>query len=123
MNFKRYGGKIFGVQFSKAEQAAINREIDKQIVENDRRFDMDKEASILWMLHVRFGFGAKRLREAWELFYAETIKLREYYELEQKDDGWIARLKLKDLGVDLEQWYKKYDAETGKEAQTGGATD
>lgn len=119
MNFKRYGGKIFGVQFSKAEQAAVDREINQQIVEHDRRFDMDKEASILWMLHIRFGFGAKRLRDAWELFYAETVKLREYYELDQKDDGWIARLMLKDIGVDLEEWYREYDTGAEKEVRHG----
>ncbi len=110
MNFKRFGGKIFGVQFNKAEQAAVDREVHRQIIENDRRFDMDREASILWMLHTRFGFGTKRLRAAWELFYAETVKLREYYQMDQTDDGWLARLKLKELGVDLEEWYKEYDS-------------
>ena len=49
--FKKSGGKIFAVQFNKAEERALDQEIKKQIVENDRAFDMDKESSILWMLH------------------------------------------------------------------------
>ena len=86
--FKKSGGKIFAVQFNKAEERALDQEIKKQIVENDRAFDMDKESSILWMLHTQFGFGPKRLKLAWKLFYAETLKLREYYLMEQADDGW-----------------------------------
>lgn len=45
--FKKSGGKIFAVQFNKAEERALDQEIKKQIVENDRAFDMDKESSIL----------------------------------------------------------------------------
>ena len=70
--FKKSGGKIFGVQFNKAEEKALNHAINEQIVENDRAFDMDKESSILWMLHTQFGFGPKRLKLAWKLFYAEA---------------------------------------------------
>ena len=105
--FKKSGGKIFAVQFNKAEERALDQEIKKQIVENDRAFDMDKESSILWMLHTQFGFGPKRLKLAWKLFYAETLKLREYYLMEQADDGWLARKKLKDIGCDIEKWYRE----------------
>lgn len=40
--FKKSGGKIFAVQFNKAEERALDQEIKKQIVENDRAFDMDQ---------------------------------------------------------------------------------
>lgn len=106
--FKKSGGKIFAVQFNKAEERALDQEIKKQIVENDRAFDMDKESSILWMLHTQFGFGPKRLK----LFYAETLKLREYYLMEQADDGWLARKKLKDIGCDIEEWYREEGGKT-----------
>ena len=46
--FKKSGGKIFAVQFNKAEEKALNQAINEQIVANDRAFDMDKESSILW---------------------------------------------------------------------------
>ena len=110
--FKKAGGKIFGVQFNKAEQKALDQEIKKQIVEHDHRFDIDKESMILWMLHTEFGFGPKRLRRAWELFYAETLKLREYYLMDQEDDGWLARQKLKDIGCDIEEWYREEGGRT-----------
>lgn len=105
--FKKSGGKIFGVQFNKAEQRALDHAINEQIVANDLAFDMDKESSILWMLHTQFGFGPKRLKKAWDLFYAETRKLREYYLMDQADEGWLARQKLKDIGCDIEEWYRE----------------
>jgi len=107
MFFKKAAGKIFGVDFNKAEQKALDHAIKEQIVENDLAFDMDKESSILWMLHVHFGFGPKRLKKAWELFYAENIKLREYYLMDAEDGGWLCRQKLKEIGCDVEAWYKE----------------
>jgi thymidylate synthase (FAD) len=109
---KKSGGKIFAVQFNKAEEKALNQAINEQIVANDRAFDMDKESSILWMLHTQFGFGPKRLKLAWKLFYAETLKLREYYLMDQEDDGWLARQKLKDIGCDIEEWYREEGGKT-----------
>ena len=41
--FKKSGGKIFAVQFNKAEEKALNQAINEQIVANDRAFDMDSE--------------------------------------------------------------------------------
>ena len=110
--FKKSGGKIFGVQFNKADEKALNHAINEQIVANDRAFDMDKESSILWMLHTQFGFGPKRLKLAWKLFYAETLNLREYYLMEQADDGWLARKRLKDIGCDIEEWYREEGGKT-----------
>ena len=37
MYFKKSGKTIFGVQLNKAEQKAMDQEIRRQIVENDRR--------------------------------------------------------------------------------------
>ena len=109
--FKKSNGRIFGVQLSKAEQKALDAEIDRQIVEHDKAFDMDKESSILWMLHEQFDFGPKRLKMAWKLFYKETLKLRQYYLMDQKDDGWLARKKLAELGCDLEAWYREEETD------------
>lgn len=106
--FKKSGGKIFAVQFNKAEERALDQEIKKQIVEHDHRFDIDKESMILWMLHTEFGFGPKRLRRAWELFYAKSQELRDYYLLDEGDEPWISRKKLMDIGCDVEAWYQEW---------------
>lgn len=107
--FKKTAGKIFGVQFNKAEEKAIKAAVKEQIIINDIEFDIDKEASILWMLHVHFGFGPKRLKKAWTLFYSETEKLREHYSMDVDDEGWLTRKQLLDIGCDIEKWYREYN--------------
>lgn len=109
MFFKKAAGNIFDVQLSKAEQRALDAEIKKQIVEHDKQYDIDRESSILWMLHTEFDFGPKKLKRAWQLMYASGIKLREHYEMSSDDDGWLCRKMLKEMGCDVEQWYKDLD--------------
>ena len=116
MFFKKIKGKPFGVTLNAAEQKILDAEITRQILENDRKFDMDKEASILWMLHVHFGFGPKRLKKAWELFYAESKALRDHYEMDADDGGWLCMVKLREIGCDLEQWYKEEGSEADAQA-------
>lgn len=106
MFFKKAAGSIFGVQLSKAEQRALDAEIKKQIVEHDKQYDIDRESSILWMLHTEFGFGPKKLKRAWELMYSSGASLRKHYEMSPDDDGWLCRKMLKETGCDVEQWYK-----------------
>ena len=94
-------------QMTKAQQKAMNDEINRQILENDTAFSMDNDANVLWTLHVCFGFGKKRLRRFWEACFAEHRRLREFYEMGPEDDGWLYRRKLKEIGVDIEEWYKE----------------
>lgn len=106
MVFKKVAGKIFGVDFNKAEQVAIHKALGEQIVEMDRQMELDRDSSILWMLHEQFGFGHDRLFKAWKLMYEDTKKLQKRYELGPEDGGWLCRQRLKELGVDLERWYE-----------------
>lgn len=111
MNFKRIGSKPFGIQLNKAEQKVLDEEINRQILENDLQFSIDNDSAILEMLHVHFGFGKKRLRKAWKLFFAEHKKLRDYYQMEPEDGGWLCRQRLLKIGVDVEAWYKEEQEE------------
>ena len=106
MIFKRVAGRIIGVQLSKAEQRVLDQEIAKQVVEMDLQMELDRDSSILWMLHEQFGFGQKRLFKAWKLMYEDNKKLQARYEMGPEDGGWLCRQKLKQYGVDLERWYK-----------------
>ena len=49
----------------------------------------------------------KRLRK----FYEENLKMhnemREYYEFNTDDTFWLCRHKLKEYGIDIEEWYKE----------------
>lgn len=106
MFFKKAAGTIFGVTFNKAEQKAIDKAIGEQCAEMDRQMELDRDSSILWMLHEQFGFGRKRLFKAWKLMYKDNKKLQARYEMGPEDGGWLCRQKLKQYGVDLERWYK-----------------
>jgi len=96
------------------QKKAMNEEINRQIIENDTKFSIDHDATVLYTLYVTFGFGPKRLRRFWDACLKNIIELREYYQFGPEDDGWICRRKLKDIGVDVEAWYKENDLEGRK---------
>ena len=109
MQLKKSGGKIFGAVFTAAERKAMELEISRQILEADRKYTNDVDAMVLYTLHVHLGFGAKRLRRFYEAFNREHEQLVSYYQL--PDDGaWLCMQKLKDIGVDVEQWNKERGA-------------
>lgn len=109
MFFKRNGGKIFGVQFNSKEQAAIDAEIRRQLIEDSRMHEIESDCSILWMLHVHFGFGPGRLRKAWELFYEQARELEKHYEMSAGDGSWLCQKMLEDYGCDVAAWYKELE--------------
>ena len=92
-------------QLSSRERKAMNEEIKKQILEHDENFAKDFDSMVLWTLHICFGFGKKRLKRFWDCFLKEHNNLRERYMLSPEDDGWLYRYKLKDIGVDVDNWY------------------
>lgn len=57
MKVKKAGGKVFGAVLSAAEKKAMEMEINRQVVEADRRYADDIDAMVLYTLHVHLGFG------------------------------------------------------------------
>lgn len=90
MRVKQYKGTVYGADLTAKERRAMNIEINRQIVEADRKYLNNVDAMILYFLHKHLGFGKKRLRRAWEQF---TV-----------DDAWLADRKLKEIGVDVAAW-------------------
>lgn len=109
MRVKQYKGKVFGVDLTAKERKAMDMEINRQILEADKRYTNDIDAMVLYALHKHLGFGPKRLRRFWEAFNAEHKKLRDYYEM--PDDGpWLADRELKEIGVDVAAWNAEQEA-------------
>lgn len=94
MNFKKFGGNIFGVELTPKEEKAMNKEINRQIVEKDKEYQADLDAMVLYVLMVKYDWGEKRLRAFWEAF-------------DEGDNEWLAHEKLKSIGVDVRQWVKE----------------
>lgn len=106
MFVKKAGGKVYGASFSAAERKAMEMEINRQIIEADKRYTDDIDAMVLFTLSVHLGFGAKRLRRFYNAFAAEHDRLIQHYEMPD-DYVWLCKQKLKEIGVDVEAWNKE----------------
>lgn len=94
------------------QKKAMNKEINRQILENDKKYSQDFDAAVLWTLRVCYGFGKKRIRRFWDCFLAEHHRLRECYENAPDSDEFDCKSNLKKIGVDLDVWYKEYENNT-----------
>lgn len=98
-------------------KAAVNvgkdqmlHEIDQQILEKDKEYQLDIDTMVLWSLNRFAGWGPKKLRDFYFFMMDEHLRMREFYEL---DDLYPERHKLKEKGVDLEAWYSELFDEEG----------
>lgn len=85
-------------------EAAMLHEINQQCLTADEKLSLDVDSMVLWTLHAHLGFGPKRLHDFFLAASAEHKRMREFYEM---DDCYPERAKLKELGADLEEWYKE----------------
>lgn len=83
--------------------AAMLREINKQILIADRKYSVNFSAVVLWTLHEEFGFGSARLRRMWDGYARQHKQLRDYYE-SSEDVPFACVEKLKGIGVDVFAW-------------------
>jgi len=89
------------------QRKIMDSEIKKRIAEFDRKNAAELDAIILWVLHEQLGFGAKRLRRFYDRFADEVAALVNKYETDDCDDAWLCTQKLKEIGVDIEEWSKE----------------
>lgn len=104
MQVKKSSGRIFGAVMTAAEKKAMNMEIQRQLAEYDRKHVLEIDAMILWVLHQRFGWGEARLRRFYDGFAGEISALLDRYQMEEEDKVWLCTQKLRDYGIDIEQW-------------------
>ena len=104
MYIKKAGKKIIGAELTAVEKKAMDIEIHRQIAEYERKHEIEIDAMILWVLHEKFGFGHKRLRQFFDAFNASMKELYGRYEDNDVDIAWICADNLKEYGVDVEAW-------------------
>ena len=109
MQLKKAGGKVYGAGLTAAEKKAMDLEIQRELAEYDRKHIAEIDATILWVLHEQFGFGAQRLRTYYDAFHDRIKELVSRYEMEDQDDIWLCTQMLKRIGVDIEAWHKESD--------------
>ena len=103
MIVKKVMGKVIGAIFTNAEQKALEIEMREQIHEQQEQYCNDKDACILYVVRKHFKVGKKGLRKFYEDYSKELTNLTEYYEM-PGEEGYLARVKLKEIGVDIEAW-------------------
>lgn len=91
------------------EQAMIH-EIHQQCLKADKEFTLDMDTLYLWTLHSKYGWGVKRLKQFYLDVFAEHMRMREFYEM---NDMYPERHKLKEKGIDIEAWYNELFDESG----------
>lgn len=92
-----------------AGKKAMEHEIHQQCLKANREFILDTDTIYLWTLHTRYGWGLKKLKKFYLEVFAEHLRMRERYEL---DDLYPERYKLKEKGIDVEAWYNSiFDSE------------
>ena len=108
MKVKKFNGKPFGMVLTAQERKAMDMEINRQIAERDEQYKEDMDALILYVLMAHYGWKKKRLREFWKAFIAVHKELRDFYQMDKPGDAeWFAHRALREIGVDVRQWYKE----------------
>lgn len=105
--FKKSGGKIFGMTLNKKEQEFLEQEIQRQCADYNDKNAHEIDAILLWILHEDFGFGMKRLRKFYDAFFRELNALTERYEIDRKETVWLCTYRLKEYGLDIEEWNRQ----------------
>lgn len=89
---------------------AMMHEINQQILAKDKEYQLDIDTMVLWALKQFAGWGPKKLHDFYVFLFKEHLRVREYYEL---DDLYPERAKLKEMGIDVESWYRELFDEAG----------
>lgn len=105
--YEKAGKKVYGAHLTAAEKKAMDIEIRRQLAEYDLKHANELDAMILWHLHEEFGFGPKRLKQFYDTFAVRLDELVKYYEMTDSDMVWLCTYKLKQYGIDIEEWNKQ----------------
>lgn len=79
-------------------------EIRRQLAEADKKDSLEIDSMILWILHDKYGWGKRKLKDFFDTFTQELKALTDRYVMEDCDTVWLCTRKLKDAGIDISEW-------------------
>lgn len=91
------------VKFNDDQQRSFKREVNRQLSEQTKAHESDVDAILMWFLHEEYGWGPKRLNDFIERFNARLKELVSWYDLDDDDQLWLIKYKLKEMGVEFEK--------------------
>lgn len=89
------------------ERRLLEREMKLQINDIAEEKNKNLVAIILYTLHEYTGWGKRKLKDFYDKFEKINKQQREYYQLEQEDDAFLCKIKLKEIGIDIDEWIKE----------------
>jgi hypothetical protein len=108
MIVKKSGGHVIGADLTAAERKAMRIEIQKQLAEDTRKHAIEIDAMFLWYMYEEFGLSLEQLKQLFMGFAPRIDELCNRYEMyDQEGTMWLCTHKLKEMGVDLEEWDKE----------------
>lgn len=92
-------------------QEAMNKEINRQLLEADKKYALDLDSMVLWAIRQFAGWGPKKMKEFYLFMFKEHLRMREFYSM---NSTYPERYKLKEKGIDVEAWYNALFNEKGE---------
>ena len=105
-----YGKNKSNIDWTPKMRKAMNDEINRQIVERSEKYYRAMDIIALYTLHKQFGFGKRRLKEFFDEFRNQYQHLQDYYMMPD-DVEWVAEYKLKEAGIDIDEWYRELESQ------------
>lgn len=102
-----------GSRMTSSERRALNREIERQLAEYDRKHEDEITAIVLWSVYQHFDLSIDDLKVFYDSFNSKLQGLIERYEMDREDEVWLCTHKLNDIGVDLTKWKGGEESERG----------
>lgn len=87
-----------------SQKKSMEMEIRRQLAEADKNDSLEIDSMILWILHDKYGWGKRKLKDFFNTFTQELKALTDRYVMEDCDTVWLCTRKLKDAGIDISEW-------------------
>ena len=107
MYVMKSGGQVFGAKLTAAEKKALDIEARRSLAEYTRKHELEIEATVLWQVKQLTDWDEGLLKAFYGDFDVALSKLIDWYEMGSEDAEWLCTKKLKDEGIDIEQWRRE----------------
>lgn len=91
---------------SAAQRRALQQECIKEFDSLLSKFNKQVVLQVLYILRFDFGFGQERLNKFADKLSEMQIKTMERYEVKDDDIPNICEMKLRDSGIDIDDFFK-----------------
>ena len=89
-----------------AQLKALEQECVRIFDKHLETYNKESVLKILHILHFKFGFGQKRLKQFSDYFEEMQIKTIEKYMVEEREVPDICEIQLRESGINLEEFLK-----------------